>query len=66
MTTTKRRKTARERCELIVREAGPWRASPMVGLFLTRTPEDISSDYNDVLDAAACIINRIARRREGK
>ena len=62
MTTTKRRETARERDERIVREAGPWRASPMVGLFLTRTPEDISSDYNDVLDAAVRVLNRIARR----
>lgn len=61
-----RRETAAQRDERIVRKAGPWRPSPMVGLFLTTAPEDIPHGYNDVLEAAARILNRLAKGKKGK
>jgi len=61
--------TRRPRAEVdreIVKTAGKWRASPMVGLFLTTPPEDIEADYNEVLDAAARILNRLNAAGKGK
>jgi len=66
MTTTKRRETARESDERIVREAGPWVYDWPGSL----SPESDSIrnqiDVDRACQAAARVLSHIARRRETK
>ena len=64
MSVTKRkRETAQERDERIVAEAGPWRKC-----WAWVEPTGVSRDeeYDQVIPAAARILNRIAKKRGEK